>query len=407
MKPKSVLTAALLMTAGAQGHAGRPNQTVARREKNPKADRHANRAALARSLPPTIVHPPRPQLFEMIPAYKVSNANNLTKFKQYIMQAMQRDGTSSVPPPAYKNQPVSTNKDGPYGVYIPREFHARNEFNENKQKRKWTGVQWTLLHAYMPFINDMQDVLTRLSRSTVAFKDPFDIMPGTHLASHMPVQFFYPLGLQIGWKKRGSASNSYCTLYHHGIYLGNGWVIAHPEGLVRISNFIHDGQNSQNFYEVRYADPDSAKKIVGRGIQQALQDLFIGTPGLEDVSASIKSKNKRARSTTGNGAYCLFTRNCEHFATLITTGTPTSMTLLRIALIPLSLGAAAAVGFGALHVTANRRLLARWKYTKGMTRNRIAQIHDAHLAGLSPWKRWMKLSELTKARNLALAAARS
>jgi len=321
----------------------------------------------------------------------VCSSDLLTKFERYLTQALQHHNTNYVPA-AYKNlsKSVSTNANDP------------NLLEYNRNKYFWTlTLGHTLKWTFMPFMHDMKDVLTRLSRSPAAFKDPYNIMPGTHLARQFGT-WIHPLGLQRGWKRKayarmrnnGSpvASNSYCAMYHHGIYLGNGWVIGHPEGLKRIQEFT---VGSENLYEVRYADPDSAKKIVGRGIQQALQDLFIGTPTLGHPSASTRSITNKHRSTTGMHTYSPFTRNCEHFATLITTGTPTSMTLLRIALVPMSL---AAIGVS---------LLARWKYTKGMTRNRIAQIHEMHLAGLSPWKRWMKLSEITKARDLALAAARS
>ena len=104
-------------------------------------------------------------------------------------------------------------------------------------------------------------------------------------------------------------------------------------------------------------------------------------------------------STTG--AYNKRSRNCEHFATLITTGIPSSMTIERVKLIFLGVGLAVVGG-----LRPTRKLLAQWNYKPGMTPNQIANIHKKHLAGLSHWQRWMGVHALFVAHTEAVRRAK-
>jgi hypothetical protein len=178
------------------------------------------------------------------------------------------------------------------------------------------------------FLEDMTKVLRPLQAGN-AYLDRFNIKPGTHLA----VRFTNALPIPMltfrskTWKPRTDFLPTYMQksgplrkiqelydggmcLFHHGVYLGNGWVIGHPEGLSRLEDFSH----GQVIFEVHYKNGVALPHLqrVKRAIQIAVQSVLLR------FNKTTINNNKNFAMT--GSQYSIRRRNCEHFVTFIVTG---------------------------------------------------------------------------------------
>lgn len=267
---------------------------------------------------------------------------------------------------------------GPYGRGCPQSTRGK------------MSVEDTFLTHMASIFDARPEVLT-------AAADRFGIAPGTHLASRFmeaPIPLF--LSTSAGWTghdnpQRGSATygdgNTSCSLYHHAVYLGDGWTYGYPEGLGTIQKFM--GRNKK-YYEVAYPHTQDKKEIFRRAI---------------DVIRHKRNKGFQRK-------YNKITTNCEHMATYIMTGTPASLQVLRAKLVLLGIGAltlARTVQGAAAARKKGVKMMRKWGFKPGMKPHEIDRVHDQkrqkysifnHVRGRVP-------KELSHAKNAALAASKA
>ena len=210
-----------------------------------------------------------------------------------------------------------------------------------------------------------------------AYKDAFGLVPGTHLAS--PMNWRFPVAAKWAtsqvYEKHGEAdgSDGICTMYHHGVYLGEGMVMGFPEGLGTLKEFAPDG----TFYTVSYAyDKQTAFK---RAVLTASWEMPTYDP---------------------------MHNNCEHFVTMLTTGRASSLQALRAKMVlrAVAVGSSAVALARAAKAKREARLVKRWGFKPGAPHT----SHDARLAkhvtdlGLDWRTRLSKDHEVYKAHAAAL-----
>ena len=234
------------------------------------------------------------------------------------------------------------------------------------------------------FLQNMADLL---ERRTLSSPDPYGLVPGTHIASRFAesyVPFFLATG--SGFQKQDSPfknsaqiDNSRNSMYHHGVYLGNGWVLDFPDGLSTLEKFI--GKNKL-YYKVTYPWKIDQKDVVRRAVQ-----VFV---------AGLDPRYKLEYDTES--------KNCEHVATYIMTGTPRSLqvTRARMTLIGIGLGYWTLVLKVALR--KSRKLMRAWGFKPGMNKHEIHERYKNQIAKYSVMNRLRGRvpPQLTQARNTAL-----
>jgi hypothetical protein len=231
----------------------------------------------------------------------------------------------------------------------------------------------------------LQDMAELLHGPTLSSPDPYGLVPGTHIASRFDesgVPLFLTKG--SGFQKQDSPfenvaihNNSRNSLYHHGVYLGNGWVLGFPEGLSTLEDFI--GYNKL-YYKVTYPRKIDQKDVVRRAVQ-----VFY------------------ARRIDFGKGYDLFRKNCEHVATYIMTGTPQSLQVTRAKMIVLGIGSGLILALKAAQ-KASRKLMRSWGFKPGMNKHQIHEQYNKQIAKYSIMNRLRGRipPQLTQARNTAL-----
>lgn len=201
-----------------------------------------------------------------------------------------------------------------------------------KTFREWTAMQTYMSKANVPLTTQDEhqklmviDVVSKVLDTNPLCQAELDsegIAPGTHLAT--PYENSYPLigkgvsafstrlartKIKLHWSGWGDASgfDGLSAVFHHGIYLGNGWVVhVGGGGYARVANGNHTNRV---------------------GIDTLMMMSFFGR-GLYVVEHPTQRPPQQilfdAINAVGQWKYDKITNNCEHFATEMSTGTPIS-----------------------------------------------------------------------------------
>lgn len=155
---------------------------------------------------------------------------------------------------------------------------------------KFKGVLASVNLENRHVLSDMNRLLRQ--NNFTAQNDVYGISPGTHLATGF-APAFAPLGLlyaaheTIPGSVKEITFGNMCQMFHHVVYLGNGYTIGWPEGLDRL-----ELKPEEQVFIVPHRSPLPTKEIVRRAIAFALSPKPIPE-------------------------YSALMRNCEHFANLI------------------------------------------------------------------------------------------
>ena len=203
--------------------------------------------------------------------------------------------------------------------------------------RDWISTQVYMSKANVPLSTQDKhqqllviDVVKQVLNSNPLCQEKHDSMgiaPGTHLAvpykkGHWFVgkgmSFFSPKlarnKVKLHWSGWGDESgfSGLNAVFHHGIYLGNGWV-------------IHVGGGG-------YARIAAGTHLNRVGLVPLTEFNFVGR-GLYVVEHSTKRPRQQivfdAIQAIGPWKYSIYGRNCEHFATEMATGKPESAQVER------------------------------------------------------------------------------
>jgi hypothetical protein len=178
-----------------------------------------------------------------------------------------------------------------------------------------------------------------------AEKDKFDIAPGTHLAAPYETNWRTPfIGKGFNGKMKmfkggngwddGTGWRGFLTVFHHAVYIGDGWVIhVGGGGARRLAN--------KTFRNHVGIDPLGWMTLLGKGLY--IVQHSDPKPRHQVMYDAIHA--------LGDWNYNLYAKNCEHFATeLVSRGGPISRQIERglFVAILLTSGAAALATRGAV-----------------------------------------------------------
>jgi hypothetical protein len=250
------------------------------------------------------------------------------------------------------------------------------------------------------FFLHMASLYSAEATSLTAAADPYGIAPGTHLASRFTdaLPLFASKGKRwikhssyAGNSTKGLENDTFLSLYHHVIYLGNGLTFGFPEGLGTLSHFM---KGNKAYYEIVYPGSSTDKKSIFRRVAHAF------TEGLT-----------RPNSDFSASKYNVIKRNCEHLATYIMTGKATSLQVSRAEILLIGLGtayAAAVLAKAVFFVRKISKIMRKWGFKSGMRRNAIDQVYDRQKRKYSFLNsiRGRIPKELVDARNAALSTSK-
>jgi hypothetical protein len=291
-------------------------------------------------------------------------------------------------------------------LIVPSKTSPFSQLDNGTIKIDTSKNVWNLAQRYsptfLPFYGE-HDLLVHIAgmydadpASLTAVSDSYGIAPGTHLTSQFmkaPIPLFLSKG--TGWVQRENPTahkkmvenNSSSSLYHHVVYLGNGWTYGYPEGLGSVQNFMGD---NKKFYEVVYpASSKSTKKEVFRRAIQVITHAVGPRPSKYDK----------------------IQKNCEHMATYIMTGKAQSIQVSRAKFAMLGIGSATLIGLIAAAAAARKvgvKLMRRWGFKPGMRKDDITRAYERHKQSYSILNslRGRIPKELSQARNAALSASK-
>jgi len=207
-----------------------------------------------------------------------------------------------------------------------------------KEFYEWGAMQIALSKAATPLsIQDAWqqlqtlDVIEKVFRTNpnlTADKDPYGIAPGSHVALPYTTDWRLPMvgagvlgrfGKQrmklaiSGWDDRSTFFTQINTLFHHGVYVGDGMI-------------MHVGGGGYNRYlrgnQAGVVGLDSLALMTGMGKGMYLVE--------HDTTINKYQVMYNLLRAPGPWKYSKLWKNCEHWATETVTGTPISAQIERI-----------------------------------------------------------------------------
>jgi hypothetical protein len=247
----------------------------------------------------------------------------------------------------------------------------------------------------LSIVSYIADTLDKLEQNSAALDNPYlydryGIAPGTHIASHIsdlgapPV---FKTGVSSVWKRheigtKENAQNTICSLYHHGVYIGNGTIFGFPEGLTKMEDFA---KGNQAFYEIKYRKPANKRDVLQRAAQ-IIHHYYFG------------------RVKRGNN-YNFLDRNCEHIATFIATGRAQSLQVARATWVFLGGTLLSLVSAASSMMKKAKKLMRQWGFKPGMSKDSVYKLYEKKRQTYSTlWGRVPK--SLKDARDIALSASK-